>query len=257
MLFVEHTKPSPELATYVYGYVQRISVPNRPDVIEPVVARSGSMLEFQFGDPYDVPAYGVDLPNPSVPITVIGPMPARHVRLVIRGRVEALAVLFRPLGWSAIFKIPLAPLVGTGTEAVGVLGRGVNALYQQMGNMRSFSERVKMVEAFLVCQLQRRGTVHSAHRALHVIASGRSGLTVQQAASQAGISTRQLERVALEYFGITPVLLVGSGVFNVHFGCAKARKIVGHGLHMKRVITIRCIWSATTTNLPACLRNER
>lgn len=98
MLFVQHANPSPELAPYLYGYVQRISEPYQPEIVEPVVARSGSMLEFQFGDPYDVPLYSLDLPNPSVPITIIGPIPARHVRVIIRGRVEAFTVLFRPLG---------------------------------------------------------------------------------------------------------------------------------------------------------------
>ncbi len=98
MLSVQHAAPSPELAQYIYSYVQRVSEPHEPEIVEPVLARSGSMLEFQFGDPYDVPVYGLDLPNPSVPITIIGPIPARNVRIIIRGRVEALTVLFRPLG---------------------------------------------------------------------------------------------------------------------------------------------------------------
>lgn len=75
MLFVEHARPSPELAPYLYGYVQRVSDPREPEIVEPVLARSGSMLIFQFDDQYDVPAYGLDLPNLSVPITIIGPIP--------------------------------------------------------------------------------------------------------------------------------------------------------------------------------------
>jgi AraC-like DNA-binding protein len=165
------------------------------------------MLEFQFGDPYDVRFYGVDLPNASVPITVIGPMPARNVRIVIRGRVEALAVLFRPCGLNAIFGIPLAPLVGTGTEGAGVLGGTMTTLHQQLGNMRVFSERVSALETFLVRQLHRSRRSHAAHRALNLLASVGEGFAVQQVASEAGLSTRQFERIAHECTGISPVVL--------------------------------------------------
>ncbi len=207
MLRVQHARPSPELAPYVYGYVLRISDPRGPEIVEPVVARSGSMLEFQFADQYDVPIYGLDLPNPSVPITIIGPIPARNVRVVIRGRVEALAVLFRPLGFYAIFRIPLSKFTGTGTEGGGVLGLPVRRLYQELGNLPSFPERIQSVERFLLRHLHRGRPLHPSHRALQVLASAGKQRTVHSVAAQSGISTRQLERLALEYSGVSPVLL--------------------------------------------------
>jgi len=207
MLLVDHARPSPELAPYLYGYVQRISEPHQPDIIEPVVARTGSMLEFQFGDQYDVPVYGLDLPNPSVPITIIGPIPARNVRVIIRGRVEALTVQFRPLGFYTVFGMPLSGFTGTGTEGGGVLGAPVRALYEQLGNLRSFAERVITIESFLLQHLHRDQSLHPAHRALQWLASGRQ-TTVHSVAAQAGISTRKLERISLEYSGLTPVQLI-------------------------------------------------
>ena len=207
MLTVQHARSSPELAPYVFGYVLRVSDPREAEIIEPVVARSGSMLEFQFGDQYDVPVYGLDRPNPSTPITIIGPIPARNVRVVIRGRVEALAVLFRPLGFYSIFGIPLSKFTGTGTEGSSVLGAPVRRLYEHLGNLRSFPDRIQCLEHFLLQRLHPGQSLHAAHRALQILAFAGKQRTVRHVAAQTGISTRQLERIALEYTGVTPVLL--------------------------------------------------
>ena len=211
MLSVEYARPSPELALHVYGYVQRVSDPRAPEMIEPVLARSGSMLEFQFGDQFNVPVYGLDLPNLSVPITIIGPIPARKTRIIIRGQVESLTVLFRPLGLYNLFGIPIARFTGTGTEGGGVLGAPVRALYEHLGNLRTFAARVETLESFLTQQLNQRlnqhRSLHPAHRALHVLASARTQTPVQHIAAQAGISRRQLERISLDYTGVSPVVL--------------------------------------------------
>lgn len=94
MLKVHKSPPHESLRAFIHSNVQRESQARGPELVEPVVARLGSILEFQFADPYDIPFYGVDLPNPSVPITVIGPITERRARIVIRGHVEALSILF-------------------------------------------------------------------------------------------------------------------------------------------------------------------
>jgi len=165
------------------------------------------MLIFQFDDPYNVPLYGVDLPNWSDPITIVGPIPARQRRIIIRGRVEEFTLLFRPLGFYAFFGVPLSYFTGRGTEGGGALGAPVLALYEQLGNLRSFADRITTLELFLTRQLNQRRSLHPAHRALHVLASARTQSTVQDVAAQAGISTRQLERISLDYSGISPVAL--------------------------------------------------
>ena len=210
MLSVQHARPSLELAHCVYGYVQRVSQPDQsshPHIVEPVVARSGSMLEFQFGEPLDAPIYGLDLPNPSVPITIVGPIRARNVRLIIRSGLEGFTVLFRPLGLYTVFAIPLARFVGTGTEGGAVLGAPVGALYEQLGNLRSFADRIKVVESFLTERLRRRRPLHPAESALRILASTNKQRTVRSVAAQTGISTRQLERLSMDYTGITPIEL--------------------------------------------------
>ena len=68
--------------------LQRESNSAGSEPVEPVVARLGTMLEFLFADPYFIPAFGVGPPRPCPPITVIGPITARRVQLVMRGHIQ-------------------------------------------------------------------------------------------------------------------------------------------------------------------------
>lgn len=207
MLSVEHADPSAELRPFLYGYVQRTSEPYKPAIVEPVVARAGSMLEFQFGDPFNVPAYGIDQPNLSDPITVVGPIGARRVRIIIQGRIEALTVLFRPFGFFALFGIPLGRFAGTGTEGGGVFGAPIRHLNEQLGNLSFFAQRVSALEAFLSHRLRKCRPLHPAHRALQSLTSMTAQRTLSNVSGEVGISTRQLERISLDYTGVTPKAL--------------------------------------------------
>ena len=78
------------------SYVQRESGAVDREITEPLVARLGVMLEFQFSRPFEVPIYGSEITLRSPEIGIIGPMSQRTYRLIIRDHVEALTVLFRP-----------------------------------------------------------------------------------------------------------------------------------------------------------------
>ena len=98
MLQIETTHPHALLAAYVHAFVQREFRMGREESVEPVVARLGMMLEFRFRDPDWIPSFSDDSENSCSPITVIGPISSRRVRLIVRGNVSAFAVLFQPAG---------------------------------------------------------------------------------------------------------------------------------------------------------------
>lgn len=184
--------------------MQRESHARGPELVEPVVARLGSILEFQFADPYDIPFYGVDLPNPSVPITVIGPITERRARIVICGYVEALSILFQPLGLHSLFGVPAWPLANLGFEGHCILGRSVSELYQRLGNENSFVERERLLNQFFVQRLASVRTRHLAGGALTLLMMPDRRMTVSDAAHQAALSPRQFERLSLQYVGMPP-----------------------------------------------------
>jgi AraC-like DNA-binding protein len=204
MLSVQTAAPELALRPYVRAYVQREARLGAKVLIEPVVARLGVMLEFEFAGSYEVRSYETDALNATFPATIIGPMTWRRARLIIRDHVEALVVMFQPAGFHALFGMPTAPFAQIGTEGHSVLGVGVSRLRERLGNAESFAERARMLDSYLLCQLRNMQTVDPVYRALHLLTIGGAGLRVEDVARQMGVNRRSLERKALAYAGVSP-----------------------------------------------------
>jgi AraC-like DNA-binding protein len=185
--------------------VQRETAADDVEIIEPVLPRTGAMLEFQFDSVYDVKALGTDTRRPSWAATVIGPIDAHRVRLILRDHIQSLVVLFRPLGLYRFFGVPISPLTGAGTEGHAVLGPRISSLYQRLGNTDSFDKQVKLLDHFFLQQLQRSRPFDPTARAMHQLVLGRCN--VGDAARMAGISERQFGRRSLEWAGVSPKAL--------------------------------------------------
>jgi AraC-like DNA-binding protein len=207
MLRIDTSHPHPLLTPYIRAFVQRDFRMGHEEAVEPVVARLGMMLEFQFRDPYWIPSFSDDSENPCSPITVIGPISSRRVRLIVRGNVSALAVIFEPAGFHRLFGVPAAPLAERGTEGHSVLGPDVSRLYERMGNAPSFVRRVSMLNAFFLDRLRRSPDQSGLLHGFRPLLEGRSHAGVAQIARHVGMSTRQFERKSLEYFGLSPSML--------------------------------------------------
>ena len=205
MLRAQSAAPHEALQPFIHCYVQRETAANDEEIIEPVLPRAGAMLEFQFASIYDVKAFGTEQRRPSWAATVIGPIDAYKVRLILRDHVQSLVVLFRPLGMYRLFGVPISPLTGVGTEGHAVLGPQVSSLYQRLGNAWSFAERVMLLDRFFLYQLGRARPLDSTARAMRLMASGRCN--VGKAARMAGISERQFERRSQQWTGVSPKAL--------------------------------------------------
>jgi AraC-like DNA-binding protein len=207
MLHVETSRPHPLLARYIRAFVQRDFRMGGTEAVEPVVARLGMMREFQFRDPYLIPGFSDDSENPCSPITVIGPISQRRVRLIVRGNVSALVVIFKPSGFYQLFGVPASPLAERGTEGHAVLGAGVSHLYERLGNSESFLQRVNLLNNFFLFRLQRSTSKPHSLQGFRTFLERGDYNTVAQVSKQIGMSPRQLERKSLEYFGVSPTML--------------------------------------------------
>jgi AraC-like DNA-binding protein len=207
MLKIEHALPDPRLAPYISAFVQRDFSISGLEIEEPVVARLGLMLEFQFRDLYQIAAFDIDLGDRASPVTVIGPISRRRVRLIIRGTVSALAVIFTPSGFHRLFGVPASPLADLGTEGHAVLGAEIIEIYQQLGNTGSFAQRAMLLNRFFL----KRGRLFSPRQdaliGLRALITSVARPSVAEIAKDAGLSSRQLERKCLEYFGVSPLML--------------------------------------------------
>jgi AraC-like DNA-binding protein len=207
MLTVQSAPPEPILKPFIRTYVQREARLGSHELVEPVLARLGVMLEFEFAGSYEVRNYGTETVEEPNNISIIGPQSWRRSRLIIRGHIESLVVMFQPCGFHALFGVPTEPLAQTGTEGHSVLGPAVSRLHQSLGNAHSFSERKRMLDAFFRRQLEMAHPKDPVQKALHLLATPGNNLKVADVADQMGINVRQLERRSLAYAGVSPKTL--------------------------------------------------
>jgi AraC-like DNA-binding protein len=203
MLITQSANPDAALRPFVHCYVQRETLSKNGEIVEPVFPRAGAMLEFQFAAVYEVKEYGTEQLRPSWATTVIGPIDSRSVRLILRNHVQSLVVLFRPLGLYRLFGMPISPLTGAGTEGHAVFGSQVSGLYQRLGNILNFPDRVKVLDCFFLDRLRQSDALSPAALAIRLLVSSGRG-TVGNVAERIGISERQLERKSLECAGVSP-----------------------------------------------------
>ena len=208
MLTLQSRRPDPRLDPFIRLYVQRETRRGDREIVEPVVARLGTMLEFQFARPYEIPVYGTSQILISPPIAVIGPITYRRVRLVIRDEVQALAILFQPQGFRALFGIPTSLVTDLGVDASAVLGGEVTELYERLGNAATFSQRVNLLNDFLRQCLLASNPLDKIHHALDRLIIPGARIRIADIARQAGVTVRQLERRSLEYTGVSPKTLL-------------------------------------------------
>ncbi len=223
MLTTKSATPNAVLRPFVQWYVQRDTVSNAGEVVEPVFPRAGTMLIFQFAPPYDIKEYETEQHRRSWPATVIGPIDLRRTRLILHDHVQSLDVLFRPLGLYRLFGVPIAPLAGGGAEAHAVLGPQVSSLHERLGNAATFADRVKILDSFLINRLHLSDPLKPAALAMRQVASGRWSVTA--AAERIGISQRQLERRSQVCSGLSPKLLARIS----RFQCAIQKRRSGAG----------------------------
>jgi AraC-like DNA-binding protein len=213
MLTVQSRKPHPRLHSFVRSYVQRETQRGDEETVEPVVARLGTMLEFQFARPYQIPIYGTEHILLSPRVAVIGPVTHRRVRLLIREDVQALAVLFQPQGFRMLFGIPTTLVTDVGVDASNVLGGKIAAFHERLANTPTFNQRVRCLDEFLLDRLRASKPLDGIHLALNRLIMSGSSTRIGDFAFLAGVTIRQLERKSLEYTGLSPKTLVRIGRF--------------------------------------------
>jgi AraC-like DNA-binding protein len=204
MLTVHSAPPAPPLRPFIRAYVQRKAELGAEELIEPVIARLGVMLEFEFAGAYEVLDSASNIPDATYPITIIGPQTSRRVRLMIRGDIESLVVLFQPAGFRLLFGAPTLPLAMTGTEGHGALGASISQLHQSMGNMATFAERVDAMNRYFLGMLDRSAQTDPVMRGIQSLTDPGSAAKVGSLARELGVSVRHLERKSLEYVGMPP-----------------------------------------------------
>ncbi len=213
MVRVLSIRPDPALWPFIHLFVQRDADLGDVELVEPVVARLGVKVEFKFAGLYEIRTYSTNSMIRPNRMSLIGPQTFRRVRLALSGRIESLAVTFQPCGFHALFGTPTSYLADISREAHAVLGKAISHLYEQLGNLRTFSERTELLNCFFLQCLQRAKSNSPVCNVLHRLTSDQD-LAIAEAAREAGLSRRQFERQSLVYAGVAPKDLTRIARFN-------------------------------------------
>jgi AraC-like DNA-binding protein len=206
MLRIRFHRPTPGLEQLVRFYVQREVQIRGAAVVHPVPARAAPLIEFDFGDPINVLDYKQLVQRKSPTVVVVGPQTYRRVEMQLQGALESFVIMFQPDGLHRLFSVPMHELTDQDYEAHSVLGGFISHVRQCLGNSKSFTERVRLVDKVLLRQSLRSrgfdGISAAANRIM--LAGGRVGIPAL--ADRAALSMRQFERRFIRQVGMGPKL---------------------------------------------------
>ncbi|HEX5965502.1 MAG TPA: AraC family transcriptional regulator [Pyrinomonadaceae bacterium] len=123
------------------------------------------------------------------------------------GAVQLLGIRFHPGGTSPFLRVPMNELTDQVTELGSLSSELERELLLVSEDLSSLRERTSAIESVLMARLLRGSFHSSASKLAAMIVESAGGVSVDELATAAGISSRQLERRFLREIGIGPKLL--------------------------------------------------
>jgi AraC-like DNA-binding protein len=191
---------------FVQQYLQRETQLGTTDVIHPVPARAAHVLTFQFGGPVGARFYGTDIMRTVEAAALVGPQTHQRCQLILRGNVETFVIVLRPTAIYRLFGLPAVETTDRDHAADAVLGGAVAALREELGNARTFQERVQIADRFIT---KRSSIAHAAsgiELAANDIVLYNGACRMDSLARHSGHSIRSFQRMFQQRVGVTPKL---------------------------------------------------
>jgi AraC-like DNA-binding protein len=202
----QFSHPSTETQPYVRCYVQRRLQLGASTFVQPVPARAAHVLDFEFGGPIEIRRLGTDITRTAEPAALVGLLTYQRNQLLVRGNVETFVIFFQPAAIHQLFGLPPLDLINRDYAAHAVLGPVVSALQEQLGNARSFGERVQIADQFIVTQSFRAATNDPIELVAKEIMRNDGGCRIDSLAHHAGLSIRNFQRMFQQRVGVSPKL---------------------------------------------------
>jgi AraC-like DNA-binding protein len=206
---------------YVRTFAQREISASTPDIVQSIPACLESTLELDFANPPLI-EYVDGAREPAGATSIVGPQTHRRTWIRLRGPIDSFRVFFRPLALGQLFRVPGGSLVNRDYPAEEILGNEVRLLWQRMAECGCFTERVRLMEEYL---LGHAGNAFAQSEivssALHIV-EFQGTPSVSTLAHHAALSIRQLERRFLLEIGMAPKLFARIVRFQLALDCKLA-----------------------------------
>ncbi len=150
----------------------------------------------------------------SKPITETSTLTG-HLReyydIKVSGKLSLFSIIFKPYGLSAFLNIPCNEFYNQNVPLRFILKSSVEPLEDKLYEANSFSQRVSVVESFLLEILKKRSTDYHLKRienSFRIIDGSNGEIGIDALASQACFSRKQFERTFTQLVGSTPKKLL-------------------------------------------------
>jgi AraC-like DNA-binding protein len=126
----------------------------------------------------------------------------RSISLFAPERFDTIGVRLRPGAASALWDEPLQAFSNTVVDATAVWGRAASSLREELCDAPDTPTRIAILERFLIRRMRR--TAPALAGPLARIRASRGRASIDDVASTAGVSHRQLERAFRTHIGVSP-----------------------------------------------------
>lgn len=205
MRTIQIATPRSELNRFVRSYAQREIESDGVGFEQPNIASLEHILSFDFCDQTLMnwsENQSVFLPR----INFVGSQTVPFGCARFDGRFLAFGIFLKPLASWQLFRIPLGELTNKNIDGVDLLGKGLQALWLALAERKTFAERVRVAEAYLLpfainalaCTPITKSAQHLSHH--------KGAMSVEELANHTALSVRQYERRFQEEIGLSPKL---------------------------------------------------
>jgi AraC-like DNA-binding protein len=200
-------RPSEQLAKYIKCYYSIECTDN--DIIEDKAFASGC-LEIMFtlnGSPWQAKKHETFTDTSSVGLwgQILDPLTFRST-----GRSEIFGVRFYPAAALFLLKEDISRFNDGVFDLSGVLGKTITELHSRLRDEKSIDERIKLADAYLAIKLSEHPKalirIDLVQRVMNEVTHRDFFDNIENVASRYGITSRYLQKIFVQYTGLTPKL---------------------------------------------------
>jgi AraC-like DNA-binding protein len=204
-VFGKYYSPHPALQDIVFaiiaidehlpGGISHVITPYPPTPLQSIM--------FYFDHPILMQKEGSNLFERQSPVVVVGPQYSR-VNLKVIEKLTSVRVDFKPGGLFRLLGVPMNQLFDQGIPAEQLFGNEMVHLNERLLNAGSMDVAVKAIELFLLKRCTWLKPSLPFDVAMNELMFANGNLSIENTASIACMSVRQLERKCIERVGMTP-----------------------------------------------------
>lgn len=196
-------EPSHDLTTFIKCYWTLENMKEATPEKQMVVPDGCMEMIFHYGDLYrQYTENGNSIIQPRC--FVIGQL-TRPLEIEATGKTGIFSVRFHPNGFFPFATIPIKEMENTTFSLEMIFGSDGQEIEQKVLSVNSTSERIKLVETFLMNRLRNNETVgRIVKSAVETILTADGNLSIDEVSKQTNVNRRQLERQFSSAIGLSP-----------------------------------------------------